>query len=187
MPLSQLSHPQGQKHCFPYFFFSPCSPQAACAWLPSSSFLSTRSLRCYLLATDAKAPCRQKTGDRAPAAEHRRGRAPLRPPAMVLRQPRARATVTLGDLARWSWRSGNPASARRWPSRPRPPVMALRQPRIGATWARSGPGRGGGRRDIRAGGGGAWPRLPGRLATWTRSGPGRSREGSLAPCARRRP
>ncbi|XP_066363634.1 uncharacterized protein, partial [Miscanthus floridulus] len=44
---------------------------------------------------------------------------------------------------------------------------------IGATWARSGPERGGGRRGIRAGGGGAWPRHRRRLATWTRSGPGR--------------
>ena len=48
--------------------------------------------------------------DRRPAAEHRRGRAPLRPPAMALQQPRARATAALSDLARRSWRSGNPAS-----------------------------------------------------------------------------
>ena len=34
---------------------------------PFSSFLSARSLHCYLLVTDAKAPCGQKTGGQAPS------------------------------------------------------------------------------------------------------------------------
>ena len=55
---------------------------------------------------------RKLRADRRPAAEQHRGRAPLRPLAMALRQPR----------------DGGPR-------RPRPPVMALRQPRIGATVA----------------------------------------------------
>ena len=122
---------------------------------------------------------RKLRADRRPAAEHRRGRASLRPPAMALQHPRARATAALGDLARRSWRSGNPASRRRGHGAARD---------VGAGVAASGRAaavlgrgcRGAWRRGRGAGRGAAVRARPHRALAG-------GREGSPAPCARRPP
>ena len=88
---------------------------------PSSSFLSARSLHCYLVRTEDRQPS-------TVAAARPCARRPWRSsnPAPARRRPSATSPADHGapatphrrdggprDLARRSWRSGNPASGRR--------------------------------------------------------------------------